>query len=80
MPSGPELMSTLELSVQAALQRRLGDLAEVVSLGVESGDDVVRVHLSYVARATGVVRADGPELFAVDRLGGGFTAVTDNVR
>ncbi|SOD88993.1 GPW/gp25 family protein [Streptomyces sp. Ag109_G2-15] len=57
-PSSPELVSTLELSVQAALQRWLGDLVEVVALDIESGDDVVRVHLSYAVRATGAVRED----------------------
>ncbi|MEU5536814.1 GPW/gp25 family protein [Streptomyces sp. NPDC020362] len=57
-PNTPELISTLELSVQAALQRWLGDLVEVVSLDIESGDDAVRVHLSYLVRATGAVRED----------------------
>ncbi|MEU1306589.1 GPW/gp25 family protein [Streptomyces shenzhenensis] len=57
-PNSPELLSTVELSVQAALQRWLGDLVEVVSLDVEGGDDVVRVQLSYVVRATGTVRED----------------------
>ncbi|MFG2882694.1 GPW/gp25 family protein [Streptomyces sp. NPDC048297] len=57
-PNTPELVSTLELSVQAALQRWLGDLVEVVSLDIESGDDVVRVQLAYLVRATGAVRED----------------------
>jgi phage baseplate assembly protein W len=60
-PNSPELVSTLELSVQAALQRWLGDLVEVVSLDIESGgvgDEVVRVNLSYAVRATGAVRED----------------------
>ncbi|WP_329433668.1 GPW/gp25 family protein [Streptomyces sp. NBC_01280] len=56
-PNSPELVSTLELSVQASLQRWLGDLIDVVALDVESTDDAVRVHLSYVLRATGT-RAD----------------------
>jgi len=57
-PSSPELVSTLELSVQAALQRWLGDLIEVVSLDIDSGDDTVRVQLSYLVRATGAVQED----------------------
>ncbi|WP_181795141.1 GPW/gp25 family protein [Streptomyces sp. WELS2] len=57
-PAGPELVSTLELSVQAALQRRLGDLIEVVSLDIAADDDTVRVQLSYLVRATGTVRED----------------------
>ncbi|MFF1355528.1 GPW/gp25 family protein [Streptomyces sp. NPDC058297] len=56
-PNSPELVSTLELSVQASLQRWLGDLIDVVALDVESADDAVRVHLSYVLHATGT-RAD----------------------
>ncbi|MGY6020834.1 GPW/gp25 family protein [Streptomyces spinosirectus] len=52
-PNSPELVSTLELSVQASLQRWLGDLIDVVALDVVSDDDAVRVHLSYVLRATG---------------------------
>ncbi|MEV5986951.1 GPW/gp25 family protein [Streptomyces sp. NPDC052051] len=57
-PNSPELVSTLELAVQAALQRWLGDLVEVPALDIECGDDVVRVRLSYVVRATGAVRED----------------------
>jgi len=57
-PNSPELVSTLELSVQASLQRWLGDLVEVVALDIEGEENVVRVHLSYVVRATGTVRDD----------------------
>lgn len=57
-PNSPELVSTLELSVQASLQRWLGDLVEVVALDIEGDENVVRVHLSYVVRATGTVRDD----------------------
>lgn len=57
-PGGPELAATLELSVQAALDRWLGELIEVRSLDVESGDGKVRVDVTYVVRATGNERAD----------------------
>ena len=57
-PSSPELISTLELSVQAALQRWLGDLIDVLALDVFGEDNVVRVHLSYAVRATGTRRDD----------------------
>ncbi|MCT9078369.1 GPW/gp25 family protein [Streptomyces fulvoviolaceus] len=57
-PNSPELVSTLELSVQASLQRWLGDLIDVVALDIESDENVVRVHLSYVVRATGTLRDD----------------------
>jgi phage baseplate assembly protein W len=52
-PNSPELASALELSVQAALQRWLGDLIEVEGLDVVSEDNAVRVFLRYVVRATG---------------------------
>ena len=52
-PTSPELVSTLELSVQASLQRWLGDLIDVVALDVVGDENAVRVHLSYVLRATG---------------------------
>lgn len=57
-PNSPELASALELSVQAALQRWLGDLIEVEALDVVSEDHVVRVFLRYVVRATGHRRDD----------------------
>ncbi|MFJ7071456.1 GPW/gp25 family protein [Streptomyces sp. NPDC098781] len=57
-PTSPELISTLELSVQASLQRWLGDLIEVEALDVISEDNVVRVYLSYVVRADGARRDD----------------------
>ncbi|GAA2734038.1 GPW/gp25 family protein [Streptomyces nogalater] len=57
-PAGPELVGTLELSVQAALQRWLGDLIEVVSLDIAGDGDTVRVQLSYLLRATGAVQED----------------------
>ncbi|MCZ0973289.1 GPW/gp25 family protein [Streptomyces noursei] len=51
-PNSPELASAVELSVQAALQRWLGELIEVESLDVTSEENVVRVSLQYVVRAT----------------------------
>ena len=45
-PNSPELASALELSVQASLQRWLGELIAVESLDVVSEENVVRVHLS----------------------------------
>lgn len=57
-PNSPELAATLQLSVQAALQRWLGDVIEVAALDVESEDNVVRVELAYVVRRTGTQRQD----------------------
>jgi uncharacterized protein len=66
-PNSPELAAALELSVQASLQRWLGDLIEVEGLdvvgdtggpgpggpgGPETGS-TVRVFLRYAVRATG---------------------------
>ncbi|MFG2828964.1 GPW/gp25 family protein [Streptomyces sp. NPDC048434] len=51
-PNSPELASAVELSVQASLQRLLGDLIEVESLDVVSEENVVRVYLRYVVRST----------------------------
>ncbi|GHJ35073.1 GPW/gp25 family protein [Streptomyces sp. TS71-3] len=52
-PNSPELAAALELSVQAALQRWVGDLIEVEGLDVVSDENAVRVFLRYVVRATG---------------------------
>ena len=57
-PNSPELISTLELSVQASLQRWLGDLIDVAALDVVGEDNAVRVYLSYVLRADGTRRDD----------------------
>ncbi|MFF5006822.1 GPW/gp25 family protein [Streptomyces phaeochromogenes] len=57
-PNSPELTSTLELTVQASLQRWLGDLIDVEDLDVVSEDNAVRVHLSYAVRSTGTRRDD----------------------
>ncbi|MDG9700685.1 GPW/gp25 family protein [Streptomyces sp. DH37] len=52
-PDSPELASALELSVQASLQRWLGELIAVEDLDVASEENVVRVRLRYAVRATG---------------------------
>lgn len=57
-PNSPEMASALQLSVQAALQRWLGDLITVESLEVTGENNVVRVHLVYVVQRTGS-RRDG---------------------
>ena len=57
-PNSPELASTLQLSVQAALQRWLGDVITVQRLDVVSQDGQLSVHLSYVVLPTGSQRTD----------------------
>lgn len=52
-PNSPELASAMELSVQASLQRWLGELIDVESLDVVSEENAVRVYLRYVVRSTG---------------------------
>jgi phage baseplate assembly protein W len=57
-PNSPELASALTLSVQAALQRWLGDVIEIYALTVTSTDSTVQVDLSYLIRPTGTVATD----------------------
>jgi hypothetical protein len=52
-PNSPELAATLQISVQAQLQRWLGDVITAVALDVRSEDDMLRITVSYVVRATG---------------------------
>ncbi|WP_370949865.1 GPW/gp25 family protein [Amycolatopsis sp. cg5] len=57
-PNSPEFASALQLSIQASLQRWLGDVIDIEALEVVSEDNVLRVHLGYVVRPTGTRRAD----------------------
>jgi hypothetical protein len=52
-PNSPELAATLQISIQAQLQRWLGDVITAVALDVTSQDDMLRITVSYVVRATG---------------------------
>src|SRR5690242_15674031 len=55
-PNSPELAAVLQLTIQAGLQRWLGDLIEVQALDVTSEDATVRVNLQYVVRRTNAVQ------------------------
>ncbi len=57
-PNSSEFASALQLSVQASLQRWLGEVISVESLEVTSEDNVLRVHLVYVVLPTGTRRTD----------------------
>jgi uncharacterized protein len=57
-PNTPEVAAALDVAVQAALQRWLGDVIEVQSLTVDSEEATLRVDLRYVVKATGTVRED----------------------
>ncbi len=51
-PNSPELAATLQFTMQAALQRWLGDLIEVRALDVTSQDSTLTVDLKYLVRRT----------------------------
>lgn len=51
-PNSAELAAALQFTVQAALQRWLGDLIEVQNIQVTSEDATLRVLLQYVVRRT----------------------------
>jgi len=52
-PNSPELAAALQHTVQAGLQRWLGDLIELQDLSVTSEDATLRVTVQYVVRRTG---------------------------
>jgi phage baseplate assembly protein W len=55
-PNSPELATALGHTVQAGLQRWLGDLIEVRDLEVTSHEARLRVSIQYVVRRTGQVQ------------------------
>jgi phage baseplate assembly protein W len=57
-PNSPELAATLQFTMQAALQRWLGDLIEVVALEVDSEESTLAVTVDYRVRRTGETRRD----------------------
>ncbi|MEP6899853.1 MAG: GPW/gp25 family protein [Rhodanobacter sp.] len=57
-PNSQELAAALQFTVQAALQRWLGDVIDVGALAVSSEDSTLRVDLSYIVRASGSARSD----------------------
>jgi phage baseplate assembly protein W len=52
-PNSPELAAALQLTIQAGLQRWLGDLIEVQSVVAESQDATLRVEVQYMVKKTG---------------------------
>lgn len=57
-PNSPELAAALQFSMQAALQRWLGDLIDIAGLTVQSDEGTLRVELQYVIKQTGAGRSD----------------------
>jgi phage baseplate assembly protein W len=55
-PNSPALAAAVQLTVQAALQRWLGDIVQVEQLEVTSQDASLRVALEYSVRRTGEQR------------------------
>jgi uncharacterized protein len=55
-PNSEELAGALQFTVQAALDRWLGDLIEVRALEVTSQDATLSVEITYAIRATGQVQ------------------------
>ena len=51
-PNSPEVATALQLSIQADVQRWLGDLIEVQSLQVTSVDSTLNIDIVYLVRAT----------------------------
>ncbi len=51
-PNSFELAATVQFSIQAALQRYLGDLIEVRGVEVTSDDSTLNVTLIYIIRST----------------------------
>lgn len=57
-PNSPELTAALQHTIQAGLQRWLGDLIEVQALEVTSREATLRVVLQYVVRRTSERRTE----------------------
>jgi phage baseplate assembly protein W len=57
-PNSPELAAALQHTIQAGLQRWLGDLIQVQRLEVTSEEATLRVVVEYVIRSTGERRSD----------------------
>lgn len=57
-PNSPELAAALQFTLQAGLNRWLGDLIELRGLEVVSDDARLTVSLSYAERADGTLHAE----------------------
>jgi phage baseplate assembly protein W len=57
-PNSPELAAAVQLTIQAGLQRWLGDVVEVHSVSVTSDDARLQVDLQYAVRRTGERRTE----------------------
>lgn len=55
-PNSPELAAALQFTVQAGLQRWLGDVIEVRDLQVSSEEASLRIEIQYLVRRTQEIR------------------------
>lgn len=52
-PNSPELAAALQFTMQAALQRYMGDLIDLQTLEVTSQDSSLNITVKYVVKSTG---------------------------
>lgn len=57
-PNSPELAATLQFTIQAALQRFLGDVIDLQAVTVTSEEATLQVVVQYVVKKTGVTRVN----------------------
>lgn len=57
-PNSPELAAALQFTVQAGLQRWLGDIVEVLDLNVQSEDASLQVDIKYRVRRSQEIRSE----------------------
>src|SRR3989441_4867887 len=57
-PNSPELAAALQFTMQAALQRYLGDLIDLQTLEVTAQDSTLNVVVKYVVRRTQETRTE----------------------
>lgn len=56
-PNSPELAATVQFTLQASLQRWLGDVIEVRALNVSAADSTLTIDISYLVRDSGQERS-----------------------
>jgi phage baseplate assembly protein W len=56
-PDSPELASALQFTMQAGLNRWLGDLIELRALEVQSNDSQLLIKINYVVRSSNEARS-----------------------
>jgi phage baseplate assembly protein W len=57
-PNSPELAAALQFTLQAALQRWLGDVIDLQAMEVRSEEATLRIMVQYVVRRSGEERTE----------------------